>query len=777
MNENNMNQGFPENPNGADGGMNDQTPENNMPYGYNADPNMGAYNNMNGYNADPNMGAYNNMNGYNADPNTGAYNNMNGYNADPNMGYAQPGMNEFGDQTPYQATVPKKKKGGKIALFTFIGVVLVAAIVTAVYFFVRKTPAEAIKAAMKNTVTESVDSSPLEDVIGVSEFSEDKMDFDMNLKVNSIYKMDGLSGSTYGISGAFEKQKDNSYNLNLNGSLTIAGETVNANLYGIDKVFYFEIPELYDSVFKMDLAAMLKSLDTSDMDEATQNEVKALYEKYMEPATEDLKKAVTYDRVGSAEIENHNGDKEKCKQYTVTLPTADVKAYVTALCNYLNAYASDYITDDQLDEIGVTRAELSQAFQYIPTYYGMMFSKDFVVNIYVKKNQLARISMDYKFTALGGTASVVWDYMGEEHPADDVYFCASVKKDEKELGSVSFSKKKENTKGSYVYKLTDSVVVNDKAVAGLEQTATFTKSTNAFESHLTLTANDEAVFAYDLTGSLKDVRKGKSFGATVDSFKVTDGGDTVYADLSGDVQFGDLGKEIGKPDESKQVVDYTEMTDEYMESNINQEAAQRIVSAWSSALGSAVDNGDIDIDDFITSDATTDDGDNDDEYVIDSSSIDDVDYSGYVMKGEGYTVALNDPAGYDRGYADNEEIDIYNDKYNAYYTLTPNCDKEKECENFMTYFDYLGEDGSVLDKKMEQVTGTDGKTMDCYVIDSDIYDIKVRDYYYFYPINDKDYIVVNVNVWANGKDQEVDADITAIANELVNDQIINVQEQ
>ena len=157
MNENNMNQGFPENPNGADGGMNDQTPENNMPYGYNADPNMGAYN------------------------------NMNGYNADPNMGYAQPDMNEFGDQTPYQATVPKKKKGGKIALFTFIGVVLVAAIVTAVYFFVRKTPAEAIKAAMKNTVTESVDSSPLEDVIGVSEFSEDKMDFDMNLKVCLLY--------------------------------------------------------------------------------------------------------------------------------------------------------------------------------------------------------------------------------------------------------------------------------------------------------------------------------------------------------------------------------------------------------------------------------------------------------------------------------------------------------------------------------------------------------------------------------------------------------------
>ncbi len=747
MDENNMNQGFTEeNPNGADGSMNDQTPENNMSYTYDADPNMGAYNN--------------------------------GYNADPNMGYVQPGMNEFGDQTPYQATVPKKKKGGKIALFSFIGVVLVAAIVTAVYFFVRKTPAEAIKAAMKNTVTESVNSSPLEDVAGVSKFSEDKMDFDMNLKVNSIYEVDGLAGSTYGISGALEKQKDNSYNLNLNGSLTLGGETVSANLYGIDKVFYFEIPELYDSVFKMDLASMLKTLDTSDMDESTQNEVKELYEKYMGSATEDLKKAVAYDRVGSAEIENHNGDKEKCKQYTITLPTADVKAYVTALCNYLDAYASDYITDDQLDEIGITRTELSQAFQYIPTYYGMMFSRDFVVNVYVKKNQLARISMDYKFTALGGTASVVWDFMGEENPADDVYFCVSVKTDDKELGSVSISEKKENTKGSYVYKLTDSVVVNNKAVAGLEQTASFTKSTNAFESHLTLTANDEAVFAYDLTGGLKDVQKGKSFGVTVDSFKVTNGGDTVYVDLSGDAQFGDLGKEIKKPDESKQVVDYTEMTDDYMTSNINQEAAQRIMEAWGSAFSSAIDDGDISIDDFITTEEeTTDNGDNDDEYVIDSSSIDDVDYSGYIMKGDGYTVSLNDPAGYDRGYADDEEIDIYNDKYNAYYTLTPDCDKDKECENFMSYFEYLGDNGSILDKKMEQVTGADGKTMDCYVIDSDIYDIKVRDYYYFYPINDKDYIVVNVNVWANGKDQEVDADITAIAKELVNDQIINVQEQ
>ena len=99
MDENNMNQGFPENPDG-----------------YQAAPNNGEYAN---YNADPNGNAYG---GYNADPNGNAYG-----------GYVQPEMNAYGDQVPYQVPAPKKKKGGKIALISLIAVVLVAAIVAVVF--------------------------------------------------------------------------------------------------------------------------------------------------------------------------------------------------------------------------------------------------------------------------------------------------------------------------------------------------------------------------------------------------------------------------------------------------------------------------------------------------------------------------------------------------------------------------------------------------------------------------------------------------------------------
>ena len=173
MDENNMNQGFPENPDGY------QAAPNNGEYAnYNADPNGNAYG---GYNADPNGNAYGS---YNADPNMGGYAD---YNADAgNGGYVQPEMNAYGDQVPYQVPAPKKKKGGKIALISLIAVVLVAAIVAVVFFLVRKTPEEVIKSSIKKTITDTVDKSPVEEATGISEFSDDKMDFDVDMTVVSI---------------------------------------------------------------------------------------------------------------------------------------------------------------------------------------------------------------------------------------------------------------------------------------------------------------------------------------------------------------------------------------------------------------------------------------------------------------------------------------------------------------------------------------------------------------------------------------------------------------
>ena len=777
MDENN-NQGYPENLNNDMRTPYNQpdAPQQGVDYNANAGYNAGAdYNANAGYNAGA---GYNANAGYNAgagydSQNMNGYSNtdMNGYGTPDMNGYSQDGMNAFGDQAPYQAPTPKKKKGGKIALFSLIGVVAVAAIVTAVYFLIRKTPEEVVKSSMKNTLTESAEKSVLEEATGVSEFSDDKMDFDMSLTINDIHEMDGIEGAIFAADGAFEKDG----NLNLNGSITIADETLSTSIYCIDRVIYYELPELYDDVFKMDLGAMMDAVDTSDLDTETQNEVKELYNQYMEPAAEELKNAVTYEKVGKAEVDDYNGNAVKCKQYTVTLTTAAVKDYVTALSNYLNEYATTYITDEQMEELGLSRDEFAQVMTYLPSYYGMVFSRDFVLNVYVKNKNVVKITMDYRFAALGAEVSLAADYMGKDEPASDMAIVATVSAEGETQGTFTFTKKTEDSESEKTTKMVCNIVAGDETVANIEKNDTFTKSSNAFSSNMTIASTDGPVLAYELAGSLQNVEKGKSFGIAVDTFKLTDG-TTVYVDVSGEVRLGDLGAEIKQPDASKNVIDYSQMTDEYMSQNINEENLNRIGDAWGKVFGESIpsDDGELDLDDF-TSGSDVTDVTGDEEVEVDSSNLDDTDYSGITMKSDKYTITIKDPAGYERGYADTSEIDIFNDKYNAYYMLTEDCDKEKECEDFISYFEYLGDDCKLIDKKMEQVTGSDGKTMDCYVVNSEIYNMKVVDYYYFYPLNDNDYIIANVNIWAEAEGEEVEADMTAVADELVNANIINVQ--
>ena len=765
MDENN-NQGYPENLNNDMRTPYNQpdAPQQGVDYNANAGYNAGAdYNANTGYSAGAGYDSQN-MNGYS---NT----DMNGYGTPDMNGYSQDGMNAFGDQAPYQAPTPKKKKGGKIALFSLIGVVAVAAIVTAVYFLIRKTPEEVVKSSMKNTLTESAEKSVLEEATGVSEFSDDKMDFDMSLTINDIHEMDGIEGAIFAADGAFEKDG----NLNLNGSITIADETLSTSIYCIDRVIYYELPELYDDVFKMDLGAMMDAVDTSDLDTETQNEVKELYNQYMEPAAEELKNAVTYEKVGKAEVDDYNGNAVKCKQYTVTLTTAAVKDYVTALSNYLNEYATTYITDEQMEELGLSRDEFAQVMTYLPSYYGMVFSRDFVLNVYVKNKNVVKITMDYRFAALGAEVSLAADYMGKDEPASDMAIVATVSAEGETQGTFTFTKKTEDSESEKTTKMVCNIVAGDETVANIEKNDTFTKSSNAFSSNMTIASTDGPVLAYELAGSLQNVEKGKSFGIAVDTFKLTDG-TTVYVDVSGEVRLGDLGAEIKQPDASKNVIDYSQMTDEYMSQNINEENLNRIGDAWGKVFGESIpsDDGELDLDDF-TSGSDVTDVTGDEEVEVDSSNLDDTDYSGITMKSDKYTITIKDPAGYERGYADTSEIDIFNDKYNAYYMLTEDCDKEKECEDFISYFEYLGDDCKLIDKKMEQVTGSDGKTMDCYVVNSEIYNMKVVDYYYFYPLNDNDYIIANVNIWAEAEGEEVEADMTAVADELVNANIINVQ--
>jgi hypothetical protein len=760
--ENNNNQGF-------DGmqGYGDPNVYNGMQnYG---DPNM--YNGMQNY-GDPSMN--NGMQGY-GDPNM--YNGMQNY-GDPSMnngmqGYGNPYMNNGmpDNTTPYAPEPPKKnKKGIKAAIISIIAVLAAVAAGLVIFLLVRKTPEEIVRESVKKSVNEVVnpENSIYEDTLGLAEIDKDDIDTEMNFNINSIYELEGIAGSSFTVSSSAEKQEDNSVNSSLSAAITIAGESLSTNVYCIDKVIYYEVPELSDALFKMDVAGIMQELqsqmESSDnANSIDENEVKELYKQYMEPAGKQLKESITYSREGKETITTNNGESVKCKKYTMTIPTENVKEYVTALADYLNAYAEDYLTDDIFEEMDMTRDQFKQVMQYVPTYYGMLFTRDFTFNVYVNGGRVERVDFSYRFTMLGTDVNLTLDFMGDKNSVSEIYAVCNVDTGDHTVVATAAANRTDASSTADF-----KVVVDDSERAAVTYSDEFDKNTNEFEKKLDVSVLEKSVFTLAVSGSFKDITKGKSYTVVIDSLKASSG-DTVYVDISGEATCGNLGKSIAQPDTSKDTYDMQDLDDDSMEALIDMDNAERILSVWSEALsGETTDDDYLDLDDFEISDDIIDDAEDGDEIEFDLSE-DDTDYSGIVISDAGYTINIVEPSGYERAYADETEIDIYNNEYSVYYTLKTDTDTDTIKDDCMAYYDYLGDDCEITSSDIENVELADGSKVDCLVIKSVIYSSDITDMYFFYPLQDNDYLVANVEVW------DEDVNLEDIAALFVNTDIIQIQ--
>jgi hypothetical protein len=786
MEENNNNQnnyGYTDNPGNPGNpdfssafGENNAVNNNYVNYdNQNMNGNMSGYGNQNmngnmsGYG---NQNMYGNMNGYG---NQNMYGNMNGYDNQNMNG----NMNSYGDPVSYAPQQPKKKKGLKIALISVIAVLVAAIVAVVLYLFLRKTPEEVIKTSVKNSIKSAcVENSMYEDTLGISQIDKDNVDMEADIVVNSIYQLEDLSGAGISMDAVIEKKDDDIVNSNISYQLTIADESLGANLYCVDQIIYFEVPELCDALFKVDVSSIINELQSQmDTTGATtsvdQEELKKLYEQYMEPAGEDLKESITYEKEGKETITNHSGEQVKCKKYVMTIPTEKVRDYVSALCDYINAYADDYLEDDVFTEMNITREQFKQALQYMPTYYGMLFTRDFAFDVYVNSGKAEKIEFNYRFTMLAADVNLNINFEGDKDNITGIYGeCTVSTSDTEVVVTAESSRKDTETNASLVVK------VNDTEEADITYDETFDKSSYVFTNSLKVAVKGSSVFEYNMSGSFKDINKGKSYTKVIDSAKATNGSDIVYADISGEIKYGDLGKTVALPDTTKTTYDIQDLDDDTMESLINMDNAERILSAWSNALGGVTGDDYLDLDDFESyDDDILDDYESDmaeaeeevSEYSSEAEEISDTeDYSDVVIKSDKYTIAINEPAGYERTYANDSEINIYKTSCYAYYSLEEEADIESLKSNYMSYYDYFGDTCEIVSSDTETVELQDGSAIDCYVIKSVLYESNVTDMYFFYPLQDNDYLVVDVEVWD-------DADVKEMADTFVNTDIIDIQ--
>lgn len=657
----------------------------------------------------------------------------------------------------------KKSKKGLIIGISVAAVVVIAALVTGLYFILRKTPEEIVKNAMKDTFAETREKgySLLNDTLGLSEFSTEKADSEVTFTVDECivpeYKGIGMTGYA-----SVDATDEDDVKAAMGGSLEIAGESLSTDIKFVDSVLYYTIPELSDKTFKLtadDLVAIIQDAASSyDGSAVTGSDIdySELYKKFKEvseTARKNFNDKITYERVGSESITLNNGKSVKTKKYTMTIPKNSIKEYVNEYVTAVVDYADENVTDEQWDELGITKENFEQIANMVPAYFGMLVTKDIVVDYYIADGKIVKLSSSYKvsgFTQFQITLDV--DFMGDKFVTNDVH------------GELAMSAGGDDSENSvtYIYDRTSETkdgkwTVNDKATMVLdddpdteaesmsfESEQVFDSSTNdlTYTGKVTSTSTDDGI-VFELDGNYSDINKGKSYTFNLNKFSMTDVDGEVALSVSGTSKVGDLGKTI-EADPSAVKFDPNELDKGKLED---------IIDKWDKELGlSALDVGVVQDGLLGDSDQTSSDNEEDTaDADTGDEDFDDTEYQGIAMKtSSGYTIDIKEPGDYSRSYASEYTIDLYNydaDPSDIYYSW----DTYSSIEDVMktdldSRVDIYGSD-SVKVIETGSVELANGKTAQYQITSIAMYGSMIYYYDFYVNLEGDEYYTVTVTSW------------------------------
>lgn len=657
----------------------------------------------------------------------------------------------------------KKSKKGLIIGISVAAVVVIAALVTGLYFILRKTPEEIVKNAMKDTFAETREKgySLLNDTLGLSEFSTEKADSEVTFTVDECivpeYKGIGMTGYA-----SVDATDEDDVKAAMGGSLEIAGESLSTDIKFVDSVLYYTIPELSDKTFKLtadDLVAIIQDAASSyDGSAVTGSDIdySELYKKFKEvseTARKNFNDKITYERVGSESITLNNGKSVKTKKYTMTIPKNSIKEYVNEYVTAVVDYADENVTDEQWDELGITKENFEQIANMVPAYFGMLITKDIVVDYYIADGKIVKLSSSYKvsgFTQFQITLDV--DFMGDKFVTNDVH------------GELAMSAGGDDSENSvtYIYDRTSETkdgkwTVNDKATMVLdddpdteaesmsfESEQVFDSSTNdlTYTGKVTSTSTDDGI-VFELDGNYSDINKGKSYTFNLNKFSMTDVDGEVALSVSGTSKVGDLGKTI-EADPSAVKFDPNELDKGKLED---------IIDKWDKELGlSALDVGVVQDGLLGDSDQTSSDNEEDTaDAEISDEDFDDTEYQGIAMKTtSGYSIDIKEPGDYSRSYASEYKIDLYNydaDPSDIYYSWDTYSSIEDDMKtDFDSRVDIYGSD-SVNVIETGSVELANGKTAQYQITSIAMYGSMIYYYDFYVNLEGDEYYTVTVTSW------------------------------
>ena len=676
-------------------------------------------------------------------------------------------VNMYGDQA-HKPESPKKRKGIKIAIIAVVAaLVIIAAFVVVFFVFIKKSPKDAVKDAMENTAKE-LENNNIVGIVGADDIDVDKLDVQSDFTIDKVAGDGQLDGSTFTFDASTAKS-DGQNSFKLGSSMTLAGETVSADVVMIGQTLYMSCPDLFTKTFSFDMNSVMAELDSKDAGAGGSVDSEALQkiiDEDLKPAADKLAESITYEKVGKDEFTNANGKTIKADHYTVTISTDAIDEFSQALVDCLNKYMDSNLSDDMMDQMGVTKDQLKQSIGTIPSLVSAVMTKDAVANVYVENDKVIRVDWDYDLAAAGVKISFTADYMGDGNVTSD-----AVTKIALTYGSdVNIELKSESKTDTSGDKISTDKKYTLSAMSGGESqeftgnvTSDYDKNSGKMSGSISVDVQGETAQAA-FEGVLADVKKGESFSINDAKLTVTVSGEDVLQ-CSGNLKVAEKDNKIEAP-AAGDVVDYSVLNSDDVDQYINMDKMEKIVSAWSEIFDSVsvdsrldgkfgTDSKDTEEEEPETTEAATTE-----EATTEKSndSTEEEDLSKVTLSLGDKSVKINDPKGYERSYASEYTISYNDEKGDVYasystYTHYSASDLVKNMKD--TYTEYYNDENSKVNEMTDgTVKAKDGTEVTYLVIQLTSYDMDRTEVLLVYPTGE-DVVTCSISYW--DKVDKVDA--------------------
>lgn len=770
MSDNNMNQ-MPDgmNPNGADGPQPSQNQQGDAGQQYSADQQYAGQYGQQQYDANQQYAGQYGQQQYDANQQFAGQQFADQYGQQMNAQqsvYDQT-VNMYGDQA-HKPESPKRRKGIKIAIIAVVAaLVIIAALVVVFFVFIKKSPKDAVKDAMENTAKE-LENNNIVGIVGADDIDVDKLDVQSDFTIDKVAGDGQLDGSTFTFDASTAKS-DGQNSFKLGSSMTLAGETVSADVVMIGQTLYMSCPDLFTKTFSFDMNSVMAELDSKDAGAGGSVDSEALQkiiDEDLKPAADKLAESITYEKVGKDEFTNANGKTIKADHYTVTITTDAIDEFSQALVDCLNKYMDSNLSDDMMDQMGVTKDQLKQSIGTIPSLVSAVMTKDAVANVYVENDKVIRVDWDYDLAAAGVKLSFTADYMGDGNVTSD-----AVTKIALTYGSdVNIELKSESKTDTSGDKISTDKKYTLSAMSGGESqeftgnvTSDYDKNSGKMSGSISVDVQGETAQAV-FEGVLADVKKGESFSINDAKLTVTVSGEDVLQ-CSGNLKVAEKDNKIEAP-AAGDVVDYSVLNSDDVDQYINMDKMEKIVSAWSEIFDSVsvdsrldgkfgTNSKDTEEEEPETTEAATTE-----EATTEKSndSTEEEDLSKVTLSLGDKSVKINDPKGYERSYASEYTISYNDEKGDVYasystYTHYSASDLVKNMKD--TYTEYYNDENSKVNEMTDgTVKAKDGTEVTYLVIQLTSYDMDRTEVLLVYPTGE-DVVTCSISYW--DKVDKVDA--------------------